>query len=98
MFLTRKQLGSLGSSDCTPLNSPDSLHSLDSIVVRVNAQPEKEDTLPMLAEVNLVSQKRTVALALTQQECVVPFHVRASHGDLPPASSAVELEALVAHH
>ena len=98
MFLTRRQLGSLGSSDCTPLNSQDSIHSLDSIVVRVNAQLVKEDTLPMLAEVNLVSQKRTVALALTRQECVVSFRVQASHRDLPAALSAVEREALVAHH
>ena len=98
MFLTRKQLGSLGSSDCTPLNSPDSLHSLDSNVVRVNAQLVKVNALLMLAEVDLVSQMQTVALALTQQECVVSFHVRASHGDLPTAPSAVELEALVAHH
>ena len=98
MFLTRGQLGSLGSSDCTPPNSQDSIHSLDSIGVRVNTQLVKEDTLPMLAEVNLVSQKRTVALALSRQECVVSFRVRASHGNLPAAPSAVELEALVEHH
>ena len=98
MFLTRKQLGSLGSSDCTPLNSPDSLNSLDSNVVRVNAQLVKASTLLVLAEVDLVSQTQTVALAMTRLECVVSCHARASHGDLPLASSAVELEALVAHH
>ena len=97
MFLTRKQLGSLGSSDCIPPNSQDSVHPLDSMRVKVNARLVLEDTLPMLAEVNLVSQMRIAALTLTRQGCVVSYLFRASHSDLPAAQSAVEQLALAAH-
>ena len=97
MFLTRKQLGSLGSSDCIPPNSQDSIHPLDSMRVKVNARLVLEDTLPMLVEVNLVSQMRIAVSTLTQQECEVSCLVLASHSDLPASQSAVELLALAAH-
>ena len=65
--------------------------------VKVNARLVLEDTLPMLVEVNLVSQMRIAVLTLTRQECEVSCLVRASHSDLPASQSAVELLAPAAH-
>ena len=96
MFLTVKQMGSLGSSDCRPPNSLDSIHPLDSMRVKVNDRLLLEDTLPMLVGVNLVSRMRIAVSTLTQQECEVSFLVRASHSDLPASQSAVELLTLAA--
>ena len=67
-------------------------------MVRVNALLVKVSTLLVKADVDLVFQTQTVALATTRQECVVSCRIRASDGDLAIARSDVELEALASRH